>query len=191
MKARRLFQPIAHSQAQASIPGALGIDGGDRCTVKPPESVEDPVGLLGGVPGCAQRLHLEVGKQVPILLEADDPLPCLQDGADIGGTAAGLAGNSGHRGVGGIVAILHARSPGRLAARDLLRNGLIHGHLAQNTTQVLQRQTAGTQEPGRGNGEVDNGGLHPHPAGPAVHDAVNFPVHILQHIGGTGGAGAA
>lgn len=191
VKARRLLQPVAHRQAQAGIIRTLGIDMRNIRAVKPAQGVKDPVGLLGGILRRSQGLQRPAGKPLPELLKADDTLPLLQRSLYKCSAAFGPAGDHCHRGVGGIVAILHTRSPGRLAARYLLCNGLVHGHLAQNTAQVLQRQAAGTQESGRADGEVDNGGLHPHPAGPAVHDAVYLAVHILQHVGGAGRAGPA
>ena len=67
----------------------------------------------------------------------------------------------------------------------------VHCHLAQHGFQLLQGDTARPQQPRGRNGQIHNGGFHPHRAWAAVHDSVDFSVHILQHIGRAGRAGAA
>ena len=89
------------------------------------------------------------------------------------------------------MAVLHARCAGPLPRRHLLRDRLIHRHLAEHGAQLLERQPARAQQTRRRAGQVDDGRFHTHAAGPAVHHAVDPAVHVLADMRGGRTARAA
>ena len=186
-----LFQPVAHGQPQALAAGALGPDLGDRRLVEPAQGVEDPPGLLGEVGHGSQIVDLMPGEQRQKFGKADDPGLFFTVGGDVGGALSGVAGDHGDRGLGGVVAVLHARGLGPLAVGRLADHGLVHSHLAQDFFQRLQGQPAGPEQPGRRHGQINDGALHADAAGAAVHNAVDLAPHVLHHMSGGGGAGTA
>ena len=191
MEARRLFQAVAHRQPQAALVRALGEDGLHVRIVKGTQRVKHMLRLRQLVIRRAQPVYDVSGEQRRVLIEADDPRLLRQVRPDPPGAAAGRARHHRHGGAGRVVPVLHARCLGLFAVRQLLPHGLIHRHGAQHGLQLLQRQSAGTQQARRLHRQVDDGALHAHGAVAAVHDAVDLPHHVLHHVAGTGGAGTA
>ena len=81
--------------------------------------------------------------------------------------------------------------PGRgtLPLSHFAAHRVVHGYLTQHALQRFQRQAARAQQAGRLYRQIDDGTLHPHGAGAAVHDAVYLARHIVHHVLSGGGAG--
>ena len=191
MEAGGLFQPVADGQTQSPVVRALGEDLRHIAGVKGPQGVEHPLGLDQLVAYRPQGVDLLLPEQVHKLLEANDAGGGPHPPQDLLGGLLRRAGDDGDRRLGGVVAVLHAGGLGLLALRQGAVDGLVHIDLADEPLQVLQGQSAGTQQPGRVAGQVQNRGLHTHRTGTAVHHAADPAVHILQHVLGSRAAGPA
>ena len=89
------------------------------------------------------------------------------------------------------MAVFHAGSLGLLPFLQFPGDRLVNINMTDQTLQVLQRQSAGTQQPGRLAGQIQDGGFHAHRTGAAIHNTFDFTVHILQNILRRSTAGAA
>ena len=110
----------------------------------------------------------------------------------VSGAFLRIARNHSDRRLGRIVSVGHAGRSGFLPRFHLSGDGSVHRHLPKHLLQLLQRHAAGPQQPWRFTCQVDDGGLHSHTAGSAVHNGVDLALHILQHVlcgGRTGSAG--
>ena len=191
VEAGGLFQPVADGQPQPPVVRALGVDLRHVAGVKGPQGVKHPLGLGQLVPRGAQGVDLLSAEQIRELVKADDTGGGSHPPQDLLGGLLRRAGDDGDRRLGGIVAVFHAGGLGLLPLRQSAVDGLVHIDLADEPLQVLHGQPAGPQQPGRVAGQVQDGGLHPHRAGAAVHHAVDAAVHVLQHVLGRGAAGPA
>ena len=189
MKSRRFFQAVPHSQTQTAAVGTLGPDFRYVGLIEGPEGVKDVAGLLGLVQGVSQVMDDMPVKEPGEFVETDHAGARGQMVLDVGRALDRITGDHGDGGLGGVMAVFHAGGLGPLAVGQLGDHGLVHRHLAQNLLQGFQGQAAGPQEPGRGAGQVNDGALHTHAAGAAIHDAVDFAPHILDHVAGGGGTG--
>ena len=190
-EARRLFQTVDHRQVQAALIGALGIYFGDCRAVEGTQRVKHAPGMAAPVALRPQRADDVACELRGIFVKADDACPRRQMALYIAGTVPAGAGDHRHRCFGGIVAVLHTGCFGLFAVGQPVFDRLIHLHVSQHIHQQLQRQTARTQQTRRCNGQVDDGALHPHGAGAAIHDAVDLAHHILRHMLRGGRAGSA
>ena len=190
-EARRLFQTVDHRQVQAALIGALGINFGNLRAVEGTQGIEHAPGMAASVALRPQRPDNVACELRGIFVKADNARPRRQMALYIAGTVPAGAGHHRHRCFGGIVAVLHAGRFGLFAVIQPVFDRLIHLHVSQHIHQQLQRQTARTQQAGRCNGQVDDGALHPHGAGAAIHDAVDLAHHILRHMLRGGRAGSA
>ena len=109
--------------------------------------------------------------------------------ADVGGGLFPAAGDDDHRLRRGVMAVFHAGGFHHGVLVDLGGDGLIDDQVSQNGDQLLRGDSAGAQQPGAVFRQVHNGGLHPHPAGTAVHDGGDFPVMVVEDVLGGGGGG--
>ena len=191
MEARGLFQPVAHSQSQSPAVGALGQDLRHIAVIKGPQGVEHPLGLGQLIVAGAQRVDLLRGKQMGELVKADDAGGRARPPGNLPGRGLRGAGEHRYRRLGRVVAVLHAGGLGLLTRLQGADHRLVHGDGANQLLQGFQRQSAGTQQPGRVAGQVQNGRLHAHGTRAAVHHALDLAVHILQHVLGGGAAGPA
>ena len=114
MKSRRLIETVGDGQPQPGGVRALGPDGLHGGVVEGPEGVEDVPGLLPLVGGGPQLLHIVCPKEGRKLVKADDPVLRLGVGLDVRGALGRLPGYHRHRGLGGVVAVLHAGGLGLL-----------------------------------------------------------------------------
>ena len=132
-----------------------------------------------------------VGIKRQLLLEAEHPVAGNKMPMNIFRRLFPGTGHNDHRLLGGIVPVFHARRLHHRVLVDLGGNGLVHHQIAQHGNQLLRGDSAGAQEPGPIFRQVHDGGFHPHPAGAAVHDGVNFSVVVMAHMLGGGGGGLA
>ena len=191
VEAGGLFQPVADSQPQSPVVRALGVYLRHGAAVKGPQGIEHPLGLSQLIAAGTQGVDLLSLKQVGVLVKADDAGGGAHTPLDLPGGGVRRAGKHRNRRLGRVVAVLHAGGLGLLTLLQGSGDGLVHVDVADEPFQVLQRQSAGPQQAGRLTGQVQNGGLHAHRAGAAVHHTLNLAVHILQHVLGGGAAGAA
>ena len=182
-KPAAFFQAVGHRQPQTAIVGALSENFRDVRAVEGAQGVEYVPGL-GRFVRCRAQLVDDVPREKRgVFVEADNPRCIRQQPLDAAGTALRFPGDYRYRGMRSVMTVLHAGSPGTLPGGQQTGDGLVHGYLPQHLPQGLQRQPAGTQQPGRRHRQVDDGGFHPHGAGAAVYDAVDPAVHVLDHVG--------
>ena len=191
LEARRLLQPVADSKAKALTVRALGIDLSRVLAVKGPQSVKHPLGLDPLILTGSQTFHFLFFEQLREFIKADDTVTGLHHLQNGPGRSFRRAGDNSHRSLGGIMAILHTGSLGLLPVLQPLCYGLIHRHGADDLFQCLQRQSAGSQQTGRCAGQIQNGRLHAHLTGAAVHHGVDLALHVLHHVCRSGAAGTA
>ena len=191
MEGRRLLQAVPDGQAQAPVIRALGEDLLHAGGVEAAQSLKEPLGLDKLVAAGAQDADLLLGEEVGVLVEADDSGGGTRPPLDLPGGVHGSAGDHRHRGLGRVVAVFHAGGAGALSRLEGDVDGPVHVDVADQPLDVLHRQSAGAEEPGGLPGQVQHGGLHPHGAGPPVHDHVHPAAHVLHHVLGRGAAGPA
>ena len=191
VEARGLFQPVADGQAQPAVVRALGENLLHLAAVEAPQGLENPLGLNLLVAAGAQGADHLLGKEMGVFVKADDAASRARPLRDLPGGVRGGAGDHCHRGLGGVVAVLHARRAGALVRAEGGGHGPVHVDVSDEALNVLHRQSAGAQEPGRLLRQVQHGGLHAHGAASPVDDHVDPAAHILQHVLGRGAAGTA
>ena len=154
MEPRRLFQPVSDGQTQPGIVRALGIDLRHVRVVKLPQGVKDPPRLLRLVPFGPQRVGHAVGEQFYVLVKADDAAAGGNVFPDVRRRLRAVAGEDGDLGVGGVVAVLHAWGTGLFAGFQLTGDRVVNGDLPHHRFQGFQRHSAGTEQLGRGDGQI-------------------------------------
>ena len=118
-------------------------------------------------------------------------LGLVVEGGDAFGHRRALAPDDGQLSPGRVVAVLHAGGAGALALLKGAHDRLVHLGRAADFRDALRGHAAGAQHPGGIAGDVDHRGFQSHPAGAAVQDQGNAPLHVLPHVKGGGGAGAS
>ena len=149
-KPAAFFSRLPMARAEAAVVRALGEDLRDGTGIKGPQGVEHPLGLDQLVARGAQGVDLLLRKQLRELVKADDAGGRTDPPQDLPGGLLRRAGDHGDRRLGGVVAVLHAWGLGLLPLRQGAVDGLVHVDLADEPLQILQRQSAGPQQPGAG-----------------------------------------
>ena len=88
----------------------------------------------------------------------------------------------------GIVFIFHTRGSGALSVRQRVKDRIVHLHLAEHPSKLLQRNPAGAQKARRLFSQRHHGGFHPDGAWAAVQHGFNPSVHVVHHMGRCRGA---
>ena len=78
--------------------------------------------------------------------EADHTVPLFQMGPDIIRPPRRISSDHGHRGLGGVMPILHTRGPGVLSLPHQAAYRLVHRYFAQGLPEILQCHPAGAQK---------------------------------------------
>ena len=191
MEPRRLFQPVSDGQTQPGIVRALGIDLRHVRVVKLPQGVKDPPCLLRLVPFRPQAVGNAIGKQLRILVKTDDTSAGCDLLSNICRRLCSVTSEDGDFGVRGIVAVLHPWGTGLFIGLQLAGHRVVYRDLPHHPFQGFQRHSARTEQLRWGDGQIQDGGLHPYCAGTAVHDGGDLAVHVLQYVLGIGAAGTA
>ena len=191
MEAGGLFQPVADGEAKSRAVGTLRPDGGHVRRVEGAQRIKNVLRLRELVAARAEPVNDVSREERRELVEADHAVPRADLGKQPPRARTGRAGDDRDGRLRRIMAVLHARCAGPLPRRHLLRDRLIHRHLAEHGAQLLERQPARAQQARRRTGQVDDGRFHAHTAGAAVHHAVDPAVHVLADVRGGRTARAA
>ena len=129
MEPRRLFQPVPDGQTQPGIVRALGIDLRHVRVVKLPQGVKDPPRLLRLVPFRPQAVGNAIGKQLRILVKADDTSAGCDLLSNICRRLCSVTSEDGDFGVRGIVAVLHPWGTGLFIGLQLAGHRVVYRDL--------------------------------------------------------------
>ena len=191
MKASRLSQPVPGGHVDAAPGGAAGEDPLDFAVVQLSQGGEKSGGEGGGVRLGPVGGGVQIRVEGQLLREAEHRVPGSEAGANIRGGGLAAALHNEHLRRRGVVLVFHARGPDHGVRGDFPGDSPVDDQHPQQLPQGLGADAAGPQQPGGGTCQVHDGGLHPHPAGAAVHNGVDFSVHVVQDVGRRGGGGLA